>query len=174
VRVDVPVLKPGAFGGNLAGAPQDLGGHRVTGCVPAVAGKQPLLRLAPETAPIEAQFCAQIFQSLRKPGVSPSALIFSTRNGSPLSRRNLLNRQLKPACKLLGLTGANWHWLRHAHATLLDSVGAPIGTTQALLGHESAETTKGFYLRSVSSDAQKAVDGVGEKPIGPKFLFSRK
>src|ERR1700761_5339319 len=71
--------------------------------------------------------CAQIFASLRKPDVSPSALVFSTRNGSPLSRRNLLNRQLKPACKSLGLTDANWHWLRHAHATLLDSVGAPLG-----------------------------------------------
>ncbi|MGA2754982.1 MAG: site-specific integrase [Terracidiphilus sp.] len=117
--------------------------------------------LAPQTV--------EIFAALKPNDAAPSALVFSARNGSPLSRRNLLNRQLKPVCKALKLRGANWHWLRGVHATLLDSVGAPIGTTQALLGHESAETTKGFYIRSVSSDAKKAVDGVGEKLIGPKW-----
>ena len=112
--------------------------------------------------------CAQIFTSLRKPGVSPSALVFSTRNGSPLSRRNLLNRQLKPACKALGLKDANWHWLRHAHATLLDSVGAPLGAVQALLGHESSEMTREIYIGSVPENARAAVQDV-EKLIGPKW-----
>ncbi len=111
--------------------------------------------------------CAQILTSLRKPGVSPATLVFSTRNGSPLSRRNLLNRQLKPACKALGLTGANWHWLRHAHATLLDSVGAPLGTVQALLGHASSEVTREIYIGSVPENARAAVQSV-EKLIGPK------
>jgi integrase len=128
--------------------------------------------LAPQTA--------EIFAALKPNDAAPTALVFSARNGSPLSRRNLLNRQLKPACKALKLSGANWHWLRGVHATLLDSVGAPIGTTQALLGHESAETTKGIYLRSISSDAQRAVDEVGEKLlgargslIGPKWTQTR-
>ncbi len=112
--------------------------------------------------------CAQILTSLRKPGVSPATLVFSTRNGSPLSRRNLLNRQLKPACKALGLTGANWHWLRHAHATLLDSVGAPLGTVQALLGHASSEVTREIYIGSVPENARVAVQNV-EKLIGPKW-----
>jgi len=112
--------------------------------------------------------CAQIFESLRKPGVDPSALVFSTRSGSPLSRRNLLNRQLKPTCIALGLTGANWHWLRHAHATLLDSVGAPLGTVQALLGHASSEVTREIYIGSVPEDARTAVQNV-EKLIGPKW-----
>jgi len=70
--------------------------------------------------------CRHILESLRKPNVDPSALVFAARNGAPLSRRNLLNRQLRPTCKALGLTGVNWHWLRHAHATLLDSVGTPL------------------------------------------------
>ena len=47
MRMDVPVLKAGALGGDLAGRPQDLGGYRMTGRMPAVAGKEPLLRLAP-------------------------------------------------------------------------------------------------------------------------------
>src|SRR6185437_11339809 len=60
----------------------------------------------------------EIIRSFHRLNVVPSALIFSARNGSPLSRRNLLNRQLKPVCRSIGLVGANWHWLRHAHATL--------------------------------------------------------
>lgn len=108
-----------------------------------------------------------VFRSLRKAEASPSDLIFAARNGSPLSRRNLLNRQLKPACKALGLEGANWHWMRHVHATLLDSVGAPLGTVQALLGHASPEVTREVYIGSVPENARTAIEGV-EKLIGPK------
>lgn len=127
----------------------------------------PKSKRSKRTLPL-APVCAQIFESLRKPGADPSALVFSTRNGSPLSRRNLLNRQLKPVCKSLGLTDANWHWLRHAHATLLDSVGAPLGTVQALLGHASPEITREIYIGSVPENARTAVEGV-EKLIGPKW-----
>ncbi len=112
--------------------------------------------------------CAEILCSLRKPGVEPSALVFAARNGSPLSRRNLLSRQLRPTCSVLGLAGANWHWLRHAHATLLDSVGAPLGTVQALLGHASPEVTREIYIGSVPENARAAVENV-EKLIGPKW-----
>ena len=45
--------------------------------------------------------------------------------------------------------GVNWHWLRHANATLLDAVGTPLGTVQALLGHFSSEITRGVYLHSI-------------------------
>jgi len=119
--------------------------------------------------------CTEILAALKPAEAAPSALVFSTRNGSPLSRRNLLNRQLKPVCKTLGLTGANWHWFRHAHATLLDSVGAPIGTTQALLGHSSSEITRGTYIHSVPADARRAVEdvesllGTRGSQIGPKW-----
>jgi len=109
-----------------------------------------------------------ILESLRKPGAIPSALVFSARNGSPLSRRNLLNRQLRPACKALGLSDGNWPWLRHANATFLDAVGAPLGTVQALLGHASSEVTREIYIGSVPEQARTAAEGV-EKLIGPKW-----
>lgn len=119
--------------------------------------------------------CVEIFAALKRTGASPSTLVFSARNGSPLSRRNLLNRQLKPAAKALKVTGVNWHWFRHAHATLLDSTGAPIGTTQALLGHSSSEITRGTYVHSVPADARRAVQDVERllaarsSVIGPKW-----
>src|SRR5487761_1299761 len=61
VGMNAPVVETGALGGDLAGRPEDLGGHRLAGCVPAVAGKQPLLGLAPETSPVG----AQLFEQLR-------------------------------------------------------------------------------------------------------------
>jgi len=112
--------------------------------------------------------CVEILAALKPIGADSGALVFSARNGSPLSRRNLLNRQLKPTCEALKLTGVNWHWFRHANATLLDSVGAPLGTTQALLGHSSAEITRETYIHSVPADARRAVEDV-EKLFGPKW-----
>jgi len=111
--------------------------------------------------------CVEILAALKLTGAESANLVFPARNGSPLSRRNLLIRQLKPACKALGLTGANWHWFRHAHATLLDSVGTPVGTTQALLGHSSSEITRETYIHSVPADARRAVLDV-EKLLGTR------
>src|SRR5271163_280055 len=60
VGMNAPVVEAGTFGGDVAGSPEDLGGHRMAGCVPAVAGKQPLLRLAPESSPVDAKFLEQL------------------------------------------------------------------------------------------------------------------
>src|ERR1017187_9008603 len=59
--MNVPVREAGSFSGDLAGSPEDLGGDRVTCRVPAVAGKEPLLGLAPESTPVD----AQLFEQLR-------------------------------------------------------------------------------------------------------------
>src|ERR1700684_4665931 len=51
VRMDAPMLKARTFSSDLTGSPEDLGGDGITCRVPAVAGKQPLLRLVPGTPP---------------------------------------------------------------------------------------------------------------------------
>jgi integrase len=135
---------------------------------------EPKTKRSKRSIPLGPQ-CVEILAALKRTEATPSTLVFSARNGSPLSRRNLLNRQLKPAAKALKLTGVNWHWFRHAHATLLDSTGAPIGTTQALLGHSSSEITRETYIHSVPADARQAVEdveklfGTSGKLIGPKW-----
>ena len=48
VGMNAPVVEASAFGSDLAGRPEDLSGHRLAGCVPAVAGEELLHRLAPE------------------------------------------------------------------------------------------------------------------------------
>ena len=110
----------------------------------------------------------QILRERKPSKCNPDALVFATRLGSPLSRRNLLNRQLKPICEKLGLKGVTWHWFRHANATLQGAVGTPLGTIQAMLGHSSPDITREVYLHSVPADGRKAARSV-EGLIGPKW-----
>ena len=55
VRMNVPMREAGAFGGLFTSCPEDLRCYRIARRMPAVAGKEPLLRLAPEAAPVDAQ-----------------------------------------------------------------------------------------------------------------------
>ena len=111
----------------------------------------------------------EILSARKRAGVDTDALVFATRTGTPLERHNLVNRQLKPTLKKLGLVGVSWHWLRHVNATLLDGVGTPLGTVQALLGHSSSEITREIYLHSIPADARAAVQKVEDLLIGPKW-----
>src|SRR5207237_10377698 len=96
-------------------------------------------------------------------------LVFATRSGTPFCRHNLVNQQLKPTSRTLGLVGVSWHWLRHANATLLDAVGTPLGTVQALLGHSSAEITRDIYLPSLPADARAAGEKLENLLLGPTW-----
>jgi integrase len=97
----------------------------------------------------------------------PAALAFPSGKGTVLDRRTLLSRQLKPAAKVLGLGNVNWHLLRHSNATLHDSIGTPLGTVQALLGHSSSEITRQVYMHSLSADRRAAVEKLEALIIGP-------
>jgi integrase len=110
-----------------------------------------------------------ILSVLCKDANDPDSLVFSTRSGQPLCRRNLFHRQLRPTCEKLGLPKTTWHALRHCHATLLDAVGAPLGTVQALLGHASPEVTRQIYLHAIPAEQRRAVKGVERLLIGPKW-----
>src|SRR6202158_5116474 len=107
--------------------------------------------------------------TLRSKAGELDSLVFSTCSGQPLCRRNLLHRHLQPVCEELGLPRITWHSLRHSHATLLDSVGAPLGTIQALLGHASSEVTRQIYLNAIPAEQRRAVAGVEKLLIGPKW-----
>jgi integrase len=98
-----------------------------------------------------------------------ATLIFSSEKGTVLDRHRLLSRQLKPAAKALGLGNVNWHLLRHSNATLHDSIGTPLGTVQALLGHSSSEITRQVYPHSLSADRRVAVEKLEALIIGPKL-----
>src|ERR1700688_4583372 len=60
VGMDAFVLKTGAFGGLLTGVPENLGGDRMTRCMPSVAGEQPIGGFAFQPAPVDAQGIEQL------------------------------------------------------------------------------------------------------------------
>src|ERR1700693_5583098 len=80
--MDLLVLKTGAFGGLLAGVPENLGGDRMTRRMPSVAGEQPIGGLAPQPAPVDAQGIEQlgaehditVLASLASPDMNDHAL----------------------------------------------------------------------------------------------------
>lgn len=111
----------------------------------------------------------EILSRVKPNVVNLDALVFSTKKGTPLSRRNLANRQLIPACDELEIPRIGWHSLRHSNASLLDAVGTPLATVQTLLGHSSPEITRGIYLHSLPAGAKQAVQKVEDLLTGPKW-----
>ncbi len=129
---------------------------------------QPKTKRSMRTIPIGAE-TAEIFAALRPAAVYPKTLVFATCEGLPLARWNLLRKHLKPAAKKLGLPGVTWHLLRHSHATMLDSVGTPIGTIQSLLGHSTPEITREIYLHAIPEEQRRAVESVERLVFGPRW-----
>jgi integrase len=109
---------------------------------------------------------AQRYETSNRDG---DGLVFASRRGTPLDRRSLLARQLKPAAEAIGLRGVIWHLLRHSNASLHDSVGTPLGTLQELLGHCSSEITRQIYLHSIPADRRQAVKNLERLLFGPKL-----
>jgi integrase len=106
-----------------------------------------LIPLGPLAVAVLSERCKQVV-------VDSSSLVFSSRAGGTLDRRTLLSRQLKPVAKAAGVGNVTWHLLRHSNATLHDSLGTPLGTVQALLGHSSSEITRQVYLHSLPGDGE--------------------
>jgi len=99
------------------------------------------------------------------------ALVFATRQGTPLAAKNLLRRQLRPASQKAGLGSIDWHCLRHTHGTLLHEQGTPLRVAQAQLGHSQMTTTLQIYTHASGSAQKQAVDHLESLlfPNVPKF-----
>lgn len=63
---------------------------------------------------------------------------------------------MKSLCKKAGVPYFRFHALRHAGASLMDSVGAHTGTIQKILGHENRKTTE-IYLHSFDKIEKQAI-----------------
>ena len=99
-------------------------------------------------------------QRARVNPASPEHLVFQTPKGTPLSDKNLYNRELAPACDRIKQPRISWHSFRHTHATLLHNNGESLKTAQALLGHSDLETTLNVYTHTVSASQRNAVERV--------------
>ncbi|WP_084813431.1 tyrosine-type recombinase/integrase [Desulfogranum japonicum] len=63
---------------------------------------------------------------------------------------------MRNLCERAGVPYFRYHALRHAGASLMDSVNVPIGAIQKILGHENRRTTE-IYLHSFSELEKQAV-----------------
>ena len=105
-------------------------------------------------------FLRQVWEMarFRKPG----DLIFTAVNGSPINRRNLLRRHLKPTLKKLGLPHCSFHDLRHLHSSLSMRVGASPEVTRDNMGHSSVEVTQNVYTGSWWEQRVAAIQGIAD------------
>jgi len=71
----------------------------------------------------------------------------------PYGRRKRLMTGL---CKKAGVRSFQFHALRHSGASLMDSLGVPIGSIQRILGHEQRSTTE-IYLQSLGESERQAM-----------------
>jgi integrase len=83
-----------------------------------------------------------------------------TRTGTPLSSKNLYNRELAPARDRIKQPRVSWQSFRHTHATLLAEVGESIKTAQSLLGHSDLGTTLNTYAQVILDSQRRAVERV--------------
>jgi integrase len=73
----------------------------------------------------------------------------------------LLKRHIKPAAVRAEITKViGWHTFRRTLATLLQSSGASVKTTQELMRHSSPVMTLGTYAQAVTSDKREAQSNV--------------
>ena len=89
---------------------------------------------------------------------SPDDLVFCTKKGTPLHRRNMIRREFWPALNRAGLRRIRFHDLRHTYTALLIAQGAHAKFIQSQLGHASIQTTLDRYGHLLP-EAQK---GAGE------------
>jgi integrase len=79
----------------------------------------------------------------------------------------VLKRHILPAAKRAGVAKRiGWHTFRRTLATLLQSSGASVKTTQELLRHSSPVMTLGTYAKAVTEDKRMAQDAIADLFIG--------
>jgi integrase len=85
----------------------------------------------------------------------------ASRGQQPYWANTMLTRQVRPAALDAGIIKTiGWHTFRRSFATLLQSSGATVKTTQELMRHASPVMTFGTYAQAVTSDKREAQDRI--------------
>jgi integrase len=132
----------------------------------------PNTRSSRRDVPMSAPVCeALVAQRARCRQKEPDDLVFVTRKETPLNPKNLLRRELRPACVRLELPLISWHSFHHTHATLLGELGESLRTAQAILRHSDLKTTLNVHTHAIPESQRRAVNKVAEVPFPnvPKF-----
>jgi integrase len=91
----------------------------------------------------------------------PEDFVFCSRNGTPLGRRNILKRQIKPTAKKLGLPGQiDFRSFRTMHSSLMGRAGARAEVIRDNMGHSEIDVTQNIYGKSWWEERVDAVSDV--------------
>jgi integrase len=93
--------------------------------------------------------------------VEPSALVFSTRTGKPISPNNVLRRAIFPACEALNLPHAPWLTFRRTYSSWSHDKGVPRKVIAQLMGHANVDTTLNVYTQVLDGALRTAVEKIG-------------
>ena len=93
------------------------------------------------------------------------------KEGPFLNRKRIMNT----LCAKAGVPYFRYHALRHAGASLMDSINTPIGTIQKILGHENRQTTE-IYLHSFNATEKQAIRDyeAARKKVSHEFTHDKK
>jgi integrase len=98
------------------------------------------------------------------PYAKPKDWVFASPNSrgeKPYWANTLLVRQIQPAAFRAGIEKViGWHTFRRSFATLLQSSGASVKTSQELMRHATPVMTLGTYAQAVTSDKREAQDRI--------------
>ncbi len=106
------------------------------------------------------KLCRKLLKYAKKQKIV-SGEVFLTRNGKPLSRRQIW-AEMKALCKYAGVEPSKVfpHNLRHLFATVFYRACRDIAKLADVLGHSSIETTR-IYLLTSGAEHQRELDRLG-------------
>ena len=123
--------------------------------------QQPKTQNAFRAFALSPQLVAHISSFLEQWRPNNLNLLFSTRNGTPLSYHDVLIDQLRPVLERLGIKRAGMHAFRHGNATMMDRIGVPMKVRQQRLGHAKESMTR-HYTHVASEDDRACAVKLGE------------
>lgn len=109
---------------------------------------------------IPVKLCRKLLKYAKKQRIA-SGEIFLTRNGTPISRRQIW-AEMKGLCEAAGVAASKVfpHNLRHLFATIFYRVCRDIVKLADLLGHSNLETTR-MYLLTTGAEHQRQLNRLG-------------
>lgn len=94
-------------------------------------------------------------------------LIFPNKKGRFMCHDNLIKRLYKPTLAVAGVSGINWHSLRHYAVSTWIEAGLAPKTIQTFAGHSSLAITMDRYGHLFPSDDHKAaMNAIAEELMG--------
>lgn len=94
-------------------------------------------------------------------------LIFPNQSGRHTCHDNMIKRRYKPTLKAVGVSGINWHSLRHFAVSTWIEAGLAPKTIQAFSGHSSLQVTMDRYGHLFpSEDHKRAMDQIAGELMG--------